>query len=134
MKSFRIIALCATLAVAATFTSSCKTVTVVDTKGTAYTLSPKFGGSGGYHSVIVGADLEKAYKATIKGLADLDIAVSEKRSDKLTAQVSGTLADGKTYSIKLDKLDQGTSMKLYFGDWGSNQRVQQIFKAISDRF
>lgn len=134
MKSLRIAVLCALLVSAAAIGSACKTITVVDSgKGKTYTLSPKFDTTGGYHSVIIAQDIEQVYKATMKGLDDLKIDMAEKRCDKLTGQVSGSLADGKKYRIQLDKLTEGTSMKLYFGDFGSNKRVEQIFAAISDR-
>ena len=133
MKTFRFFSLAVILGCAAFIGSSCRTVTVVTSDGTAYTLRPKFDSTGGYHTVNLGEDLDDVFKATVKGLADLDIKVNDKRSDKLTGLVSGSLADGKKYKVQLEQLTGAVCVKLYIGDFGSNQRVQQIFHAIGER-
>ena len=71
------------------------------------------------------------HEATLQGLRDLDLPVSEDRADKLAAHVESKLADGTTVWIDLESIaDSRTRLTIRVGVVGDESRSRKILAAI----
>jgi len=80
----------------------------------------------------ISASVPQVHKATIAGLKDLKINITEERSDNLTSEVRGTLADGKKVWVDADSINS-SSTKLtirvgYLGDKTFSLRIRDAIK------
>ena len=71
------------------------------------------------------------HEATLKGLRDLDLPVTEDKADKLAAHVESKLADGTHVWIDLDSVgDSRTKLTIRVGVAGDESRSRKILDAI----
>ena len=115
----------------ALFTSSCRTTPMVGANGVTYYVQPRMDTSGYYQRVMITQSISKGVKASVAGLEDLDVKVTEKRGDQIIGQVKAEFADGKKVKITLQKNMGATEMRIYVGDMADKVRSHQIFQAIS---
>jgi hypothetical protein len=72
-----------------------------------------------------------AHEATLQGLRDLDLPVTEDKADKLAAHVESKLADGTHVWIDLDSVgDSRTKLTIRVGVAGDESRSRKILDAI----
>ena len=74
------------------------------------------------------------HEATLQGLRDLDLPISENKADKLSAHVESKLADGTHVWIDLDSIaDSRTKLTIRVGVVGDESRSRKILAAIKAR-
>lgn len=118
------------IACAATFTA-CSTVNVAGKGNRTYEVKQHISMS--YYTVDVPQDLESVYKASIKGLKDLEVDPTEQKADKLTGLVVGKLADGNPVEVKLGVLaPSGTKIQISVGKMTDKDKAVAIFTAIEN--
>lgn len=114
------------LGILAISASGCKSVVV---SGTAMRVNYTLGRS----EAQLAESPEQVFNATRLALKDLEIE-AEGRRDKLSGQLSGTLADGKVLEINVTKLNPaGTSLTIKIGDMADAGRSTAILEAIKKR-
>jgi hypothetical protein len=71
------------------------------------------------------------HDATLQGLRDLDLPISEDKADKLAAHVESKLADGTHVWVDLDSVaDSRTKLTIRVGVVGDESRSRKILDAI----
>ena len=71
------------------------------------------------------------HEATLQGLRDLDLPISEDKADKLAAHVESKLADGTHVWVDLDSMaDSRTKLTIRVGVVGDESRSRNILAAI----
>ena len=71
------------------------------------------------------------HEATLQGLRDLDLPISEDKADKLAAHVESKLADGTRVWVDLDSMaDSRTKLTIRVGVVGDESRSRNILAAI----
>lgn len=71
------------------------------------------------------------HEATLRGLRDLDLPISEDKVDKLAAHIESKLADGTHVWIDLDSIaDSRTKLTIRVGVVGDEVRSRKILAAI----
>ena len=71
------------------------------------------------------------HEATLQGLRDLDLPISEDKADKLAAHVESKLADGTHVWVDLDSMaDSRTKLTIRVGVVGDESRSRNILTAI----
>ena len=74
------------------------------------------------------------HEATLQGLRDLDLPISENKADKLSAHVESKLTDGTHVWIDLDSIaDSRTKLTIRVGVVGDESRSRKILAAIKAR-
>jgi len=76
------------------------------------------------------ASMDKAWSATLKAVDELKMMTESKEQDAFNGTVKGKMADGKSFQIKLKRLDeQSTEIGVRIGTFGD----RQISEAIHDK-
>src|SRR5687768_4237583 len=71
------------------------------------------------------------HEATLQGLRDLNLPISEDKADKLAAHVESKLADGTHVWVDLDSVaDSRTKLTIRVGVVGDEARSRKIFAVI----
>lgn len=82
----------------------------------------------------VAVPITKAHKATVAGLADLEIKPLTSRVDKLTGLVDGSLADATSFEVRLEATgDAQTRIRIRCGMLGDREQAVHVFRAIEAR-
>ena len=77
------------------------------------------------------APMDKTWDATVKALEALKINVDSKQNDALTGVINGTLADGKSLTVNLKRLNESsTEVGVRIGTFGDRQRSETIHDKI----
>ena len=77
------------------------------------------------------APMDKTWDATVKALEALKINVESKQHDALTGAINGKLADGKSISVNLKRLNESsTEVGVRIGTFGDRQRSEAIHDKI----
>jgi hypothetical protein len=80
---------------------------------------------------VVAAPIEKVYKASGAGVADLGLKPDTSAVDKLTGLVEGFMADGTRFEVRLSTLtDTQTRVRITIGMLGDYERATHLFRAI----
>ena len=75
--------------------------------------------------------ISSVHEATLQGLRDLDLPISEDKADKLAAHVESKLADGTHVWVDLDSMaDSRTKLTIRVGVVGDESRSRNILAAI----
>jgi RNase adaptor protein for sRNA GlmZ degradation len=75
--------------------------------------------------------ISMVHDATLQGLRDLDLPISEDKADKLAAHVEAKLADDTHVWVDLDSLgDARTKLTIRVGVAGDESRSRKILDAI----
>lgn len=77
------------------------------------------------------APLDKTWDATVKALEALKINVESKQHDALTGVINGKLADGKSLSVNLKRINESTTeVGVRIGTFGDRERSEAIHDKI----
>ena len=80
----------------------------------------------------VSAPVPHVHQATRSGLRDLNIKITEDKSDNLTAEVEGVLSDDRKVSISAESINSSTTKLTIrvgvFGDKDFSQRISDAIK------
>jgi hypothetical protein len=107
----------------------CKSTPIVVSSGkSVYSLQRSYDS----YRVIVKEEITECHGAVLSGLRELGLKPTEDRIDKLSGQVSGNLATGEPFVIKLRP--QGaelTELSLRVGALADRDLTQRLFEAIA---
>ena len=77
------------------------------------------------------APMDKTWNATVKALEALQINVESKQHDALTGVINGKLADGKSYTVNVKRLNENlTEVGIRIGTFGDRERAEAIHDKI----
>ena len=77
------------------------------------------------------APMDKTWNATVKALEALQINVESKQNDALTGVINGKLADGKSYTVNVKRLNENlTEVGIRVGTFGDRDRAEAIHDKI----
>jgi hypothetical protein len=77
------------------------------------------------------APMDKTWDATVKALEALKINVESKQHDALTGVINGKLADGKSFTVNLKRLNESsTEVGVRIGTFGDRERSEAIHDKI----
>lgn len=77
------------------------------------------------------APMDKTWDATVKALEALKINVESKQHDALTGAINGKLADGKSLSVNLKRINESTTeVGVRIGTFGDRERSEAIHDKI----
>lgn len=77
------------------------------------------------------APMDKTWDATVKALEALKINVESKQHDALTGVINGKLADGKSLSVNLKRINESTTeVGVRIGTFGDRERSEAIHDKI----
>jgi type II secretory pathway component PulF len=77
------------------------------------------------------ASMDKTWDATVKALEALKINVESKQHDALTGAINGKLADGKSLSVNLKRINESTTeVGVRIGTFGDRERSEAIHDKI----
>ncbi len=77
------------------------------------------------------APMDKTWDATVKALEALKINVESKQHDALTGVINGKLADGKSFTVNLKRLNESsTEVGVRIGTFGDRERAEAIHDKI----
>ncbi len=77
------------------------------------------------------APMDKTWDATVKALEALKINVESKQHDALTGVINGKLADGKSLSLNLKRINESTTeVGVRIGTFGDRERSEAIHDKI----
>lgn len=109
--------------------AGCQTSPIVVTSGqSVYSLQRNYDS----YRTVVKEDITGTHRAVMSGLRSLGLTPTEDRIDKLSGQVTGSLATGEPYVIKLRP--QGTELteiSLRVGALADRDLTQRLFEAIA---
>ncbi len=82
------------------------------------------------------ATLPRAWEATDRALANLDMVVVEENNDAFSGSFSGKMADGRDYTVSLDKVTDETTeiaVRVGLGDRDVSETIHSEIAAMLGR-
>lgn len=74
---------------------------------------------------------ERLYKAALKGMKKLDVAVKDDKHDRISAKLTGDFADGQAISINIDAItEKRATLKIRVGVFGDKTKSEMLLDAI----
>jgi hypothetical protein len=108
--------------------TGCRSNPIVVSSGkTVYTLQRSYDS----YRVLLKEEVTATHRAVMGGLRNLGLTPTEEKVDKLSGQVTGSLATGEPYVIKMRSLgEEMTELSLRVGALADRDLTRRLFEAI----
>lgn len=74
---------------------------------------------------------EKLYRAALRGVKKLNLAITSEKSDRLSGKISAKFADGKTVDVNIEAVTEKTAkLKVRVGMFGDKTKSEMVLSAI----